>query len=119
MPSEFPIYVFGYGSLMNPESAARTLQRVPSREELVPARLPGWQRKWQIAGSGLLGEEEEPRTLVFLDIVPAEKGRVMNGILLRVENAEELARLDQRERHYNRKARAHESAGGCDGNGSL
>ena len=94
------VYVFGYGSLINQESAARTLHRLPTREELIPARLHGWQRKWQIDAEAFL--DDQPARLVFLDIVPSGNGTPVNGILIPLNTDDELARLDQRERHYNR-----------------
>jgi cation transport regulator ChaC len=99
---------------MNPASAARTLGRMPSKEELIPARLEGWQRKWQLHIDGCYGENGDVCTVVFLDITPAENGRSMNGILLPVSD-EELERLDQRERHYNRTDVTHLISPGVDG----
>jgi cation transport regulator ChaC len=102
------IAVFGYGSLADPASAARTLGRpVPA-----PAvrRLPGWRRRWSIARDNLRLEKtfalaggDLPPWILGLSVEQnAEpEDEPVNGVLVEVSEAE-LDRLDVREIRYDR-----------------
>ncbi|MGI9613375.1 MAG: gamma-glutamylcyclotransferase family protein [Acidimicrobiales bacterium] len=103
-----PHRVFGYGSLLDPDSIGRTLERSMSQEDIVPASLAGYVRRWNVAsdqstvsrgyvdGSG----ERWLGHIVFLGIEPMPGGTVPGG-LVAVSDAE-LGRLDRRERNYDR-----------------
>ena len=78
-------YVFGYGSLMNPESARKTLKR---RVEARPATLLGYMRKCNAPVNGYL----------YMNLIPWVGGRV-GGVLLLV-SWRELAMLKVREVGY-------------------
>jgi gamma-glutamyl AIG2-like cyclotransferase len=106
------MYVFAYGSLLSPAG------HPPQGAQ--PARLHGWQRWWGVAMDNtrdlprykhyLDGQGRRPAVHVaFLDLVPAP-GQWVNGVALPV-GAEQLARLDARERNYRRV----EVSGGLDG----
>ena len=102
------IAVFGYGSLADPASAARTLGRpVPA-----PAvgRLPGWRRRWSLARDNLRVEKtfalaggDMPPWILGLNVeqnaVPGDEPA--NGVLVEVSEPE-LDRLDLREIRYDR-----------------
>lgn len=91
-------YVFGYGSLINRMSIARTTVREPKVEELVANRLHGYGRIWDFKAqvrSELLGRVING---VFLNIRPDTLGTV-NGVTFPV-TAQELERLQVRERNY-------------------
>src|SRR5690349_8504669 len=99
------VWVFGYGSLVSPESFGRTLGR-PLRMgvDVHPAELAGYGRRWNY---GVLhvtartdSERSLPRTIVALGIVESESESV-NGVIGWVEHGE-LVELDRRERHYDR-----------------
>jgi hypothetical protein len=79
------IYVFGYGSLMNPMSLARTL---PREHTFHPAILPGYQRRMN----------KVYRDYLFLNIVPHPDSEV-DGLLIPV-NGNELETLKIREQGY-------------------
>jgi cation transport regulator ChaC len=101
--------LFAYGSLVNPESFARTLGREPA--EVIPVRLPGWRRRWSIHRDNLAHEKtfaredggEIPRWVVGLNLEHDESGDGLapNGALLEI-NESELERLDVRELRYDR-----------------
>lgn len=104
------IAVFGYGSLADPRSAARTLGRVVPRP--VPARLAGWKRRWSEVRDNRRCEKtfalepggELPDWVLGLNVEPSpdvtdERGP--NGVLIEV-TVEELERLDVREMRYER-----------------
>jgi cation transport regulator ChaC len=103
------IAVFGYGSLADPASAARTLGRPVPPSPVV--RLPGWRRRWSIARDNLAVEKtfaraeggELPPWILGLNLDPEEggDGEPPNGVLVEVGEAE-LERLDLREMRYDR-----------------
>jgi hypothetical protein len=106
MPRQF---VFGYGSL------AAELPFVPGREpadEGFVADLPGFARGWGVAMDNrrdLPGYKyytapdgtRPPVFVSFLDIAPAARAAAVNGLCLPVD-ADQLRRLDRRERNYAR-----------------
>ncbi len=115
------IAVFGYASLVSPESAARTLGRpLPREPEL--AQLPGWRRRWSLARENEKVEKtfarvdgSIPRYVLGLNLESTEGGGIgafwshtdqkapigANGVLIEVME-DELARLDVREMRYDR-----------------
>lgn len=114
------IAVFGYGSLVDPASAAITLARpVPAPR---PARLRGWRRRWSIARDNLRVEKtfarepggELPPWILGLNLErdPAE-GEPPNGALVELSE-DELDRLDLREMRYDRVEVTGEAEGGED-----
>ena len=79
------LYVFGYGSLMNPESLARTL---PREHSFSPAFLPGYKRRM----NHRFGEH------LYLNIVPREDSEV-DGLVFPIRE-HELEVLKSRESGY-------------------
>ena len=98
-------WVFGYASLVDRSSLGGTLQRVVVPEDgWHEATVHGWSRRWNygvghIRGWWDDGGQEREVTIVAMGLV-ADGGRA-NGVAVRVD-ADELARLDHRERHYDR-----------------
>jgi hypothetical protein len=100
------IGLFTYGSLVAPESTARTLGRRPA---LVPTTLRGWRRRWSGVRDNLAVEKtfadgagELPRWILGLNLEPQDgAGDAPNGALIEVTE-EELERLDRRELRYRR-----------------
>jgi cation transport regulator ChaC len=102
------IAVFGYGSLVDGASAATTLGRVV--EEIWPATLPGWRRRFSQARENRRCEKtfarvedgSVPQWILGLNL---ERSSVIseapNGGLIAIEAAE-LAQLDRRELRYDR-----------------
>jgi hypothetical protein len=102
-----PIAVFGYASLVDPQSAGATIGR-PIRG--APARLPGWRRRWSLVRDNLRSEKtfaidpggEVPPFVLGLNVEPAPDAHAaVNGVLIEVDRAE-LERLDLREVRYDR-----------------
>ena len=102
--------VFAYGSLVNPESFARTLGREPTAP--LAARLRGWRRRWSLLRDNLASEKtfaredggELPRWVIGLNLEPDQEADVElapNGALIEID-AGELERLDVRELRYDR-----------------
>jgi hypothetical protein len=102
-----PIAVFGYASLVDPQSAGATIGR-PVRGAV--ARLPGWRRRWSLVRDNRRAEKtfaidpggEVPPFVLGLNLEPAaEASAAVNGVLIEVDQAE-LERLDLREMRYDR-----------------
>jgi dephospho-CoA kinase len=99
-------WVFGYGSLVSPTSMARSLDReVPTHRGWVPAELQGYGRRWNYGSLTTRAEwVHEGRhvrrgIVVALGLVDAPES--CNGVIARVDR-HDVARLDQRERDYDR-----------------
>jgi hypothetical protein len=100
--------LFAYGSLVSPDSAAATLGRpVPAS---VPARLPGWRRRWSQVRDNRAVEKtfarrdngQVPAHVLGLTIEPSDdRHEAPNGALFEVSE-QELLRLDVRELRYDR-----------------
>jgi hypothetical protein len=102
------IGLFAYGSLVDPESASRTLGHVIPPP--VAAQLEGWRRRWSQCRDNLAVEKtfarrddgRLPRHLLGLNVERSGSDQGgPNGALLEVDE-EELLRLDVRELRYDR-----------------
>ncbi len=103
-----PTWVFGYGSLVDPESLGRTLGRVVTPGvDFLAADLTGWGRRWNYGVGHVVGSWRRSDGIVIDDGVIVALGVVaapdeaVNGIVARVSEVE-IAALDQRERDYDR-----------------
>ena len=98
------IGVFGYGSLVSPESAGLTLGR---GVELLPANLSGWKRRFSQARDNLtcektfeLADGRRPEWILGLNVERGEdEAGPVNGAVIELTE-EELARLAIREIRY-------------------
>ena len=99
--------LFGYGSLVLPETAAMTLDRpVP---EARPARLREWKRRWSLGRDNLTCEKtfeieggHRPEWFLGLNVERGEDpAGPVNGVVIELTEAE-LDRLDIREIRYDR-----------------
>ena len=101
------LWVFGYGSLVSPESFGRTLGReLRPGIDFFEAELAGFGRRWNYGVMHSVGVWTDPhgveheRTIVALGVVECDTETV-NGVVGYVE-LDELTDLDRRERHYDR-----------------
>lgn len=94
------VYLFGYGSLICPESVARTLGRNADAGRLKPVWLNGYERGWTVRDMARFNDESDPRPTAFLNITP-HAGRRCNGIAVPITTAD-LDGFDRRERSYRR-----------------
>lgn len=100
------IGVFGYGSLVLPESVAMTLGRVPAA---APAALREWRRRFSIARNNFTCEKtfecedgRRPQWILGLNVERGEDpAGPVNGVVVELTEAE-LDRLDVREMRYDR-----------------
>lgn len=98
-------WVFGYGSLVSPDSLRTTLARgVPPADRRV-AHLTGFARRWNYGSQRLRGDwEHDGRSVaggVVISLGLVEADDECNGVVFRVD-ADELLRLDRRESDYDR-----------------
>lgn len=101
--------VFGYGSLVDRHSAALTLGRPV--EQVRPARLAGWRRRFSTARDNLHSEKTFARVsdgwvpafvlALNLEGDPDSRDEPPNGALIEVDETD-LDRLDRRELRYDR-----------------
>lgn len=101
------LWVFGYGSLVSPESFGRTLGReLRPGIDFFEAELAGFGRRWNYGvmhSVGVWTDDDgtrHERTIVALGVVESAHETV-NGVVGYVE-LDELTDLDRRERHYDR-----------------
>ena len=101
------IGLFGYGSLVLPESASMTLGRPAG--ELRPIRLHDWRRRFSQRRDNLTCEKTfecaggwRPEWILGLNVEEGEDGAgPVNGVVIELTEAE-LDRLDIREIRYDR-----------------
>lgn len=100
------VWVFGYGSLVSPTSAARTIgRRFVAGVDATTATLHGYGRRWNYGsltqrGTWRTDGGEVHGTVVALGLEPLD-GASCGGVVLRVD-PDEVARLDRREADYDR-----------------
>lgn len=102
------VWIFGYGSLVDPESMARTIGRVAEHGiDFFQADLAGYGRRWNYGVMHMVGHWTaddgttiDSGTIVALGVVPAADEQV-NGVVASVAGGE-LTNLDRRERNYDR-----------------
>ncbi|MEM1071197.1 MAG: gamma-glutamylcyclotransferase family protein [Planctomycetota bacterium] len=95
--------VFGYGSLVHPDSAARTVRGPWSPfhiARLWPAELAGMNRAWNYEQEIVSVQDAARRSVRFLGLEAASGARC-SGVLVPVRG-DDLDRLDTRERFYDR-----------------
>ncbi|MAT03595.1 MAG: hypothetical protein CL424_00905 [Acidimicrobiaceae bacterium] len=101
------VWVFGYGSLVSPESFGHTLGRPLHRGvDFHAAVLNGYGRRWNYGVMSITGESDEPDgstrqwTIVALGLEQSAD-ETTNGVIGWITD-DELPALDARERNYDR-----------------
>ncbi len=99
------IGVFVYGSLLNPKSLARTLERDVRPAEFHAAELTGYQKTWGAPVERLNmvrknWQPASPRFWLSLEIQPAPNATCFGAVVDVSE--QEMAKLDRRELSYER-----------------
>lgn len=95
--------IFGYGSLINPRSAEKTLGRSLCRHEMGCVTLPGYLRSWTAPDCIKLqasDQQIQPCDALFLDLT-ADAQKSCGGIAINICERE-LRMLDIREKGYER-----------------
>ncbi len=92
---EEKISLLGYGSLMNPESAAKTLGYIP---HTTPTKVNGLERAYNATQPVYYEHLKQHRNTAFLDVQP-KPDNTINGVILEI-NHNDLSRLIIREKNY-------------------
>ncbi|MCI6988656.1 MAG: bifunctional glutamate--cysteine ligase GshA/glutathione synthetase GshB [Campylobacter sp.] len=90
------INVFGYGSLINLKSLAKTIGREVKSSEVIPIELAGYKQFWGI--SALLSYADGDYDTLFLNLI-ADKNSKAYGVVIKVSE-DEFERLIKREKGY-------------------
>jgi hypothetical protein len=95
-------YIFGYGSLIIPESVTKSLGRHIDKEDISLVEVNDFTRLWRLVVQVIVNYDgnERPVNAVFLDIQKLP-GKIINGSLIEVSE-EDLNNLDIREKQYDR-----------------
>lgn len=101
------VWVFGYGSLVSPDSFGHTLGRRPRLGiDFFEAEITGYGRRWNYGSLRSTGRATDHTgtirewAIIALGVTPAA-GETVNGTVGWVDH-DELVGLDRRERHYDR-----------------
>ncbi len=91
-------YIFGYGSLINLDSLAKTIERKVSKSEIIPTILFGYSRIWNYKAKVFSENLIKNIDAVYLNLMES-KNKQVNGIIFKISDIE-LEKLKIREKHY-------------------
>ncbi|RXJ86742.1 gamma-glutamylcyclotransferase [Arcobacter sp. CECT 8985] len=91
------MYLFGYGSLINLNSAQKSFKRKISYEDLIPVKIKGIKKVWNAIETVDYEDQKEVNT-VFLNLQKDENSYA-NGAVIKITK-EELELLKLREKNY-------------------
>ncbi len=91
------MYLFGYGSLINLNSAQKSFKRKLTQEDLIPVRLKGYKKVWSSIET-IKFEDNKDIKGVFLNL-QVDKNSFSTGVVIKITN-EELELLKLREKNY-------------------
>jgi len=92
------LYLFGYGSLINLESASKTLKRALTSKDVMQANLTSFRREWTLWDYTYSDILRKTVKGVFLNLSPSSDAS-LNGVLFKVSIAE-MREFEVRERNY-------------------
>jgi cation transport regulator ChaC len=92
------IDVFAYGSLINLESAYKTIGRSIGHSDIKAVRLNNYTRIWNYKSRIYSEHLNKEATAVYLNLI-CTPGKFVNGIVFKV-NDEEFEKLKKRESNY-------------------
>lgn len=90
------MYLFGYGSLINLNSAQKSFKRVLKQEDLIPVNIKGYKKVWNSIEN--ISFEQNAVNGVFLNLQKDENSNT-NGVVVKITD-EELELLKLREKNY-------------------
>lgn len=90
------MYLFGYGSLINLNSAQKSFKRDISYDDLIPVTLQGYDKVWNSIEH--ISFEDEEINGIFLNLQKGENLKT-NGVVIKITH-EELEFLKLREKNY-------------------
>lgn len=91
------MYLFGFGSLINLQSAQKSFSRVLTQDDLIPVVIKGYKRIWNSIENIKFDDNKEVNG-VFLNLKKDENATV-NGVMIKITQSEfEILKL--REKNY-------------------
>ncbi|RXJ97294.1 gamma-glutamylcyclotransferase [Malaciobacter molluscorum] len=91
------MYLFGYGSLINLNSAQKSFKRKISYKDLIPVKIKGLKKVWNAIEVVDFDDEKQVNT-VFLNLQKDENSYA-NGVVVKITE-DELELLKLREKNY-------------------
>lgn len=92
------MYIFGYGSLVNINSAQKSFKRVLKHEDFIPVVINGFEKSWNSIEYIIFEGEENISNGIFLNL-KENKNAKTNGVLLKIDS-DEFEFLKLREKNY-------------------
>lgn len=92
------MYIFGYGSLVNINSAQKSFKRTLKHEDFIPVIAKGYKKVWNSIEYIVFEGEEEISNGIFLNL-EEDECEATNGVLLKITD-EEFEFLKLREKNY-------------------
>lgn len=92
------MYIFGYGSLLNINSAQKSFKRQLKHEDFIPVVVRGYEKVWNAIEYITFEGEQNSTNGIFLNLNKNEKVQT-NGVLLQISE-EEFEYLKLREKNY-------------------
>jgi|UniRef100_UPI00404862B8 hypothetical protein len=91
------MYLFGFGSLININSAQKSFDRKLNQNDLIPVKIKGFKRVWNSI-ENIKFEDEKEVNGIFLNI-QKENNSFVNGVIIKITQ-EEFDILKLREKNY-------------------
>ncbi|RXI45424.1 gamma-glutamylcyclotransferase [Malaciobacter mytili] len=91
------MYLFGYGSLINLNSAQKSFKRKLTQKDLIPVCVKGYKKVWNSIEI-IKFEDNKDTKGVFLNL-QIEENSLSTGVVIKITN-EELELLKLREKNY-------------------
>ena len=92
------MYIFGFGSLVNINSAQKSFKRELKHEDFIPVIANGFKKVWNSIEHVVFEGEEEISDAIFLNL-EKDSSESTNGVLLKISQ-EEFEFLKLREKNY-------------------
>lgn len=92
------MYLFGYGSLLNLQSAQKSFKRTLSQDDLIEVNIKGYEKVWNSIEHISFVETKEDIDGIFLNL-DINQSKQTNGVLIKIDE-EELRLLKLREKNY-------------------
>lgn len=91
------MYLFGFGSLININSAQKSFNRVLTQNDLIPVKIKGLKRVWNSI-ENIKFEDDKEVNGIFLNLEKDENSFV-NGVIIKI-SSDEFEILKLREKNY-------------------
>lgn len=90
------MYLFGYGSLININSAQKSFKRKLKQDDLIPVKVTGYKKVWN--SIEYISFSNKKTNGVFLNLKKEDKS-FTSGVIIKISE-EELIQLKLREKNY-------------------